>query len=307
MKRLYAAWRVLQFCLPCYRRPSVPIESRSPPIGSSSPAVTRRSTTICLGVLRGQRWRWFPASRACVWLGDALPFESDPTVSGSTEAFDLTDDGTTIDIHASFPRSTSTGTPKATRISTITVARTGEVRLIVPEPGKTNYKNETSGVEKLSRAAGRSLGTDPRSPSPSVTVLLETLTFFSTYPLGVRMGQYRCADGLLWETETSTAGLFAIGRQVRLLRGRFPALTATSNSSRSRALGSVDLAGWTQLRAGRPTGDALLRHGIATFTPPGSPVKSTQLAQTLRRRMKEQALVPAGTVEFSTGDSFVDR
>ena len=43
----------------------------------------------------------------------------------------------------------------------------------------------------------------------------------------------------------------------------------------------------------------------ATFTPIGSPVTSTLYGANFRTRAMEQALVPAGTIEYSTGDTFV--
>jgi hypothetical protein len=43
----------------------------------------------------------------------------------------------------------------------------------------------------------------------------------------------------------------------------------------------------------------------ATFTPTGSPVASTPYGATFRTRLVEQALIPSGTIGYSTGDTFV--
>ena len=83
-----------------------------------------------------------------------MPFESDPTVWGSTDAFDLADDGTTIDVHASFPTFDIDGNPEGDADLTFTLARTGDVRLIVPDTGKTNYNSKTSGMEEGLEGSG---------------------------------------------------------------------------------------------------------------------------------------------------------
>ena len=46
-----------------------------------------------------------------VWLDPDSPFENDPTISGSTDTIDLTDDGTTIEAHGSFPTFDIDGNP----------------------------------------------------------------------------------------------------------------------------------------------------------------------------------------------------
>ena len=84
-----------------------------------------------------------------IWLDPDIPFETDSTFSGSTETVDLTDDGTTIEAHGSFQTFDIDGNPAGDADLTITVARTGDIRPILPEPGKTNFNDKTSGVEEL--------------------------------------------------------------------------------------------------------------------------------------------------------------
>ena len=83
-----------------------------------------------------------------VWLDPDLPFESDPTVWGSTDAFDLADDGTTIDVEASFPTFDIDGIPKEMPISRSRSLGPETMHLIVPDAGKTNYNSRTSGMEE---------------------------------------------------------------------------------------------------------------------------------------------------------------
>jgi hypothetical protein len=52
------------------------------------------------------------------------------------------------------------------------------------------------------------------------------------------------------------------------------------------------------------TGDPYSASAGATFTPNGTPVTSTQLGSTSRRRITEQALVPVGQIAFSAGPAF---
>ena len=58
-----------------------------------------------------------------VWLDPAVPFEEEPTIFGSTDAFDLNDDGTTIEAHAVIPTVDLEGNPQGDAELTITVTR----------------------------------------------------------------------------------------------------------------------------------------------------------------------------------------
>ena len=80
------------------------------------------------------------------------PLESDPTVSGSTETVDLTDDGTTIEPAA--PSRLRSGRQRAG------YCRRGDHRCpkradaIQPQPGKTNQNDKSTGTEEGLEGSG---------------------------------------------------------------------------------------------------------------------------------------------------------
>ena len=145
-----------------------------------------------------------------VWLDPDLPFESDPTVWGSTDAFDLADDGTTIDVQASFPTFDIDGNPEGDADLTFTLARTGDVRLIVPDAGKTNYNSRTSGMEEGLEGSGTLMWDGSEIPLPACSGVVGDVDFFSTNPRAFVSTNAGVQVECTWEAESSQAGLFAI-------------------------------------------------------------------------------------------------
>ena len=226
--------------------------------------------------------------------------------AGRLESFDLTDDGTTLDVHASFPTFDIDGNPEGDADLTITVARTGEVRLIVPDSGKTNYKNETSGMEKLLEGSGTLAWDGSEIALPACSGVDGDVTFFYTSPRAFVSSNTGVQIECIWEGKSSRAALFAVDDGFGFFADAFLLTGDLDLSSFGESSGAVELGGMNldfELED-RPTGDAYSATASATFTPTGSPVTSTLVSQSAQTKVTEQALVPAGTIEFSTGNSF---
>ena len=178
------------------------------------------------------------------------------------EFLDLTDDGTTLDVHASFPTFDIDGNPEGDADLTITVARTGEVRLIVPDPGKTNYKNETSGIEKLLEGSGTLAWDGSEIALPACSGVDGDVTFFYTSPRAFVSSNTRRADRVHLGGGNVEGGSLCHRRRVRFLRGCLPVDRRPRPGPRSgRSSGAVELGGMNlDFEARGPTdGRCLLR------------------------------------------------
>ena len=109
-----------------------------------------------------------------------------------------------------------------------------------------------------------------------------------------------------WQTPEAAADFFAVQDQ-----SGFSSFTSlvTADQTLFDTGGSTGSLSATALTASIPlvdeiTGDAYSAEAAATLTATGSPVTSTQLSQTIRRKLTEQALIPVGEIVFSTGQSF---
>ncbi len=85
-----------------------------------------------------------------MWLDPALPFEEEPTLSGSTEVVAATDDGTTVEVQATIPLLDTDGNEVGDAELVASAARTGDVNVIGPDTGKTNF-NENDRVRRVPR------------------------------------------------------------------------------------------------------------------------------------------------------------
>ena len=240
-----------------------------------------------------------------VWLDPDDPFESDATASGYSETLDVSDDGTTIDVHASFPMFDIDGNPEGDAEVTISVARTGEIRLIGPDTGKTNYNSKTSGMEEDIEGSGTATWDGSEIALPDCGGVVGDVDFFSTNPRGFVSANTGVQVDCFWETESATAALFAVQDGFGSFVDAFLS-TGDLQLFSLESSGSVDLEGMSlaiDLEDGS-TGDPYSATASATFTPVGSPVTSTLVSQSAQTKVTEQALVSAGTLEFSSGNSF---
>jgi hypothetical protein len=239
---------------------------------------------------------------ASIWLDPAIPFEEEPTAGGGTDTVDLTDDGTTIEAHASFPTFDVDGEPTGDADLTITVARTGETSPILPEPGKTNVNDKTSGVEERVEGSGLLTWNGADYPLTECDGTVGDIDFFRTTPRGFVSANPGVSINCEWQTATGAAFLSVIDDGFGYFGDVFLETPAESVFSINAPPGSVTEAG---LDATFELSNSESAVATATFTPTGSPVTSTLRGATFRTKAIEQSLVPVGALEFSTGETFV--
>ena len=248
----------------------------------------------------------FSVATVNIWLDQGVPFETDPTVFGSTEAFDLTDDGSTIEAHALIPTVDLEGNPEGDAELTITVARTGDTFVIGPDTGKTNYNSKTTGIEEGLEGSGTLAWDGSEYLLPECSGVVGDVSFFSTNPRAFVTDNTGVQIDCFWEVGSGGAGLFAISdgfgffADASLVTDQLE-LFSTGENSGSFDSAAIDLV--IGLQDGS-TDDPASASASATFTPNGSPVTSTLISEGGRTKATEQALVPDGTLDFSTGDSF---
>ena len=236
-----------------------------------------------------------------VWLDPDLPFETDPTSSGSTDAVDLTDDGATIEANAVIPTFDLEGNPQGDAELTITVARTGDTRLILPESGKTNNNDKTNGVEEQLGGSGTLTWDGSEFALPECFGVVGDVDFFRTNPRGSRprtVASASIASGI--PIRRSLASL-ARTTGSAYFADAFLQTEEVSLFTISAPPGSITESG---LDATFELENSESAVATATFTPLGSPVASTHVGANFHSKVTEQALVPDGTIEYSTGDSF---
>ena len=149
---------------------------------------------------------------ANVWLDPDDPFESDPTASGSSEAIDLGDDGSTIEAHASFPMFDIDGNPMGDADLTITLARTGEISPILPEPGKTNVNDKTSGVEEVVEGSGTLIWDGSEYALPECSGVVVDQDVFRTNPRAFVLANSGVNISCEWGIDTTVVAAFSFGQ-----------------------------------------------------------------------------------------------
>jgi hypothetical protein len=236
-----------------------------------------------------------------VWLDGDEPFVDDPTIFGSTDAFDLTDDGTTIEVNATIPTFDLEENPEGGADLTITVARTGDTRLILPEAGKTNFNDKTNGVEEQLEGSGSLTWDEAEFALPECFGVVGDVDIFRTNPHGFTSANTGVSINCEWDSDPVFAGFFITDDGFGYFADAFLQTEQVSLFTLSAPPGSVtesDLDATFELENGESA------VATATFTPVGSPVDSTHVGANFHTKVTEQSLAPDGSIEYSTGDTF---
>jgi hypothetical protein len=244
---------------------------------------------------------------ADVWIEPAIPFEDPPTMTGFTDSIDLTDDGTTVDVHATFPVFDPDGNELGDAALDAILVRSGDVLIFSPPSGKTNQKDRTAGSEDVLLGSG-TLSIPATDVEADCVGGVGEVHAFTTNPRGFVSDNAGVQIDCFWETETQSAFMFGINDGFGFfvdtgLNSGDLELSGTGFINGSLSLDGAGMNVDFDLMDG-PTGDPYTASAVASFTPLGSPVNSTYLSETAQSRSTEQALDPAGTLDFSTGDSF---
>lgn len=242
-----------------------------------------------------------------IWLDPAVPFETDPTASGSADVFDLVDDGTTIEAQGTFPTFDIDGNPAGDAELTITAARTGDTNIIGPDPGKTNVNSRTTGIEEFLAGSGTLTWDGSEIPLTECGGVVADVTFFQTNPRAFVSDNSGVQINCTWESETALAGFVATADGFGFFADAVlftPELELFTAAEPSGSVTSSGVNATFELVDGS-TGDPYTATASATFTPMGAPVTSTLSGASFRIRSTEQPLDPVGTIEYSTGDTYV--
>jgi len=237
-----------------------------------------------------------------VWLDPDIPFETEPTISGSTDTIDLTDDGTTIQAHGTFQTFDIDGNPEGDAELTIMLARTGEIRPFLPEPGKSNVNEKTSGFEERLEGSATLTWDGAEYALPECQGSVGDIAFMRTSPRAFVSANSGVSIHCLWETDAVVAEFDATEDEHGYFAGAFLETPAGPLFNIDAPPGSVTASG---LDATFELDNSVSAVATATFTPTGSPVTSTLYGATFRTKAVEQGLVPVGSIEYSTGDTFV--
>ena len=238
---------------------------------------------------------------ADIWFDPDNPFETLPTVSGFTESFDLTDDGTIIQGHASLELSDQAGDPTGDAELVISVARTGDQTVFAPEPGKTNENERTRGMEEELAGSGTLTIDETEFDLSDCTGVIGDISFKATNPTAFMVSNSGARMECEWETDTVFAEFDVVDSEFGLFSNTFLETPDIFLGSIGETTGSMT-ATELDVTVGLDAGESAV--ATATFTPIGGPVDSTHVAEALHQKRTDQALDPNGTIVFSTGDTF---
>ena len=187
-------------------------------------------------------------------------------------------------------------------ISPSPLVRTGDIRPILPEPGKTNVNDKTSGSEEQ-LAGSATLTWDGSEYSLSdCGGVVGDVDFFATNPRAFVSSNTGVSINCEWQTNTAVAAFGITDDRFGYFGDAFLQTPEVTLFTIDAPPGSVTASG---LDATFELENSESAVATATFTPTGSPVTSTPYGATFRTKLTEQALVPAGSIEYSTGDTFV--
>lgn len=242
---------------------------------------------------------------AQVWSDPALPSEDPPSISGGTHTVDVVEGPSEVLLSASFTVMDAAGNPLGDAQLVMTMAPSG-----APEPiGGEDFGNHHSRSEgTFQRLAGTGLLTLP----DGVVVLdacfggVTTVSVFESNPRSFVFKNTAVVIDCFWESSDGAAylfmvqdtfGFFADAGLFSLDRELFGSGGATGSLTSSAASATIPLVD-------HATGEPHSATVEATLAPIGAPVKSILTSQDGRVRLTEQALQPAGSLDFSTGDTF---
>jgi hypothetical protein len=247
------------------------------------------------------------AAGAEVWLDPDVPSEDPPTLSGNTATAEIVEGPTQIELSATFAVFDADRVPQGTAVLEATMTPVGAVEPIEQPPGKSNHHSKTTGTfQAYQGSATLTLPGLEAELTPCFGDVTD-ISLFETNPRSFVSQNDGVLIDCFWETEDAVAAFFAIQDGFGFFADAFLAtvdqeLTGMDEFSGSLTVGSVTA---TIGLIDRATDEVYSATAAASFEPLGSPVTSTLVGSTFRSKATEQALVPSGQIDFSTGHSFV--
>lgn len=241
-----------------------------------------------------------------VWLGDAVPFEDPPTLSGGSENVTVTALAEGFELSATFSVVDGDGNDLGTGSIQATLTPSGDPEIFSSQRDGnrqifvegTFQPMDVSGTMTVPTIG--ELGLEDCNGDETFVRVLETFPHtFVNSNAGVVVS---CN----WGTEDSFAGLFAIVdefgpfadaflvTQDQELAGTGPISVELTSEALAAVIGLEDVA----------TGDPAEATVEASLSPIGDPVTSVILSASAREKVTEQRLSASGELAFSTGQSF---
>lgn len=287
------------------------------PAIASAAAVTKYSDHYAVGFCDGQGdgaylSGWLTKSTAFgdeagvqVWPDGSLPFEDPPAVQGVVTSVDRSDVGTETILTATIDLGDAEGNPIGTGTFVATLEPDGPPHSVEQLPMGNHHSRTSGSIQPLLGSAtltwdGQSLTVSCGGERADVSVQEANPTAFIFNGSGISLECF-------WDTGDAVAGLFvgsdgfgshADGFVETAGLHFFPTGNGTSSIDAGSMTSSFELAD-------DATGEVATATASATFALLGGPVTSVLVTQTSRAKAIEQALVPTGTIDFSTGQSFV--
>jgi hypothetical protein len=241
-----------------------------------------------------------------VWLGDAIPFENPPTLTGTSSAVSA-DEGDPVVLSTTLDFVDADGNPAGTGSLVATLTRVGDPFVEEPDPffrlSNVNSHTERT-IQPLEGSATLTLPDDSAQEVGCGGEIVDE-SVFETAPHAVTFANEGVFVDCNWETEDTFAFLhiedneFGFFADAGLVGAGLDLFSVGSSGSISveGADASIDLVDSL-------TGDPYTATASAEFTPVGDPVTSFLVSEEAIQKQVEQRLAPDGSVEFSTGDTF---
>jgi hypothetical protein len=242
---------------------------------------------------------------ADVWLDPAVPFEDPTSMTGATDTPDVTE-GAEIVLHATIPVVDADGNPIGDAELTATVSPVGDPELIAPDPGKSNHHSLTSGTRQNLEGSATFV-------APGVDIVLPCsgditdVNVHESSPHSFVSSNAGTIIQCFWDEGETQASLFAIDDDFGFFVDASLSTPDLLLFPSGDSTGTLTETAFTMTSplVDDATGDPFLATASATFTNIGNAVTSTFISQDARSKSVQQALAADGTLDFTTGDSFV--
>ncbi len=237
---------------------------------------------------------------ASVWLDPAVEFEDPAAISGSSETAEVVEGDPQVLLSSTFDVFDPDGNPLGEASLALTMHRVGDPEPLEPFPNNGNHKFIEEGTSQSLEGTGVLTLPDGEIALPSCSGDITDRSLFETNPTAFVSANQGVGLDCFWETDEARAFL-SVTDDTFGFRADAGVATATLDVFSTSSTGSIDassMAAEMEL-VDDFTGDTYTASAEATFSPIGTPVKSTLTGSKSRVRVLEQALDPAGSLDFS--------
>jgi hypothetical protein len=237
-----------------------------------------------------------------VWL-DPATFEDPPTVAGSLTAVAFIQSGTDVVGNATYALHDADGLEIGEGALSATLVADGAPVSLVP-PAPSNHHYSTTGVMQQLIGTGTITLPGLEANVPCFGEIRD-VDVHEANPSSFVFSDGGLVLDCFWASGEGFAAL-SVRDDTFGFRADAFVFTPDLELGTQQASGSIDLAGVsvTFELLDFVSGDPYTATATADFTPVGEPVTSRKVQGTAVEKLIEQALLPHGSLEFSTGDTF---